>query len=86
MLPAGVTLASGDQITATATIAAYGTSEIGANATLRTISGKVFEDKGSDQLASGQVIGDANNPGVSGATIRLYKDGGDGVANGTMMC
>ncbi len=37
-----------------------------------TLAGTVFEDKAGDLLVSGQVIGDTNNPGVTGATVRLY--------------
>ncbi|MEZ5596734.1 MAG: LamG-like jellyroll fold domain-containing protein [Pseudomonadales bacterium] len=82
VLPAGVTLTTGDAVTATATIAAYGTSEFGANSALRTVSGRVFEDIDGNLLAGGEVIGDGDNPGVSGASVYLYADGGDGVADG----
>jgi parallel beta-helix repeat protein len=81
-LPGSVSFAVGDTITSTATIAAYGTSEFGANATLRSISGKVFEDKDGNLLAGAEAIGDSNNPGLSGVTVKLYVDGGDGVASG----
>ncbi len=46
------------------------------------LSGTVFEDQANDLLVSGQTIGDTNNPGVVGATVKLYADGGDGVADG----
>jgi parallel beta-helix repeat protein len=80
-LPGGVSLSTGDVLTSTATIAAYGTSEFGGNATLRSISGTVFEDIAGNLLV-GEAIGDTNNPGVSGVTVTLWKDGGDGVASG----
>ncbi len=66
----------------------YGsTSEFSlTSSAIYTLSGAVFEDKGSDLLVSGQVIGDSNNPGLRAPTVRLYADGGDGVADGAMTC
>ncbi|MCA9062978.1 MAG: right-handed parallel beta-helix repeat-containing protein, partial [Planctomycetaceae bacterium] len=82
-LPGSVSLGIGDAVTATATMAAYGTSEFGANRTLYSISGTVFEDINGNLLTGAEAIGDSNNPGVSGVTVKLYKDGGDGLATGT---
>ena len=38
------------------------------------ISGTIFEDIAGDLLPTGQSIGDANNPGAAGVTVRLYRD------------
>ncbi|MCA9206135.1 MAG: hypothetical protein KDA59_23950, partial [Planctomycetales bacterium] len=79
---------AGDIITATATVdlggGSYGsTSEFSAlMATGNVVSGRVFEDIDGNLLAGGEVIGDVNNPGIAGATVLLYLDGGDGIADG----
>ncbi|MFH1313716.1 MAG: DUF2341 domain-containing protein [Candidatus Eisenbacteria bacterium] len=48
-----------------------------------SVSGTVFEDLVGDALAGLQLPGDVGNPATPGATVRLYRDGGDGLANGT---
>jgi len=76
----GVTgLAAGEFVNAISIGAANNTSEFSANATVTappaTISGTIFED----------VNGDAQNAdftGRGGVTVRLFRDGGDGLANG----
>jgi hypothetical protein len=80
-LTPGVAPALGDRITATATGAGGTghTSEFSASVAAApgggTITGTVFEDVVGD----GAVGGDS---GVTGVTVHLYRDGGDGLANG----
>ncbi len=38
--------------------------------------GRVFEDISGNALGSGETPGDANNPGVAGATVHVYQDAG----------
>jgi uncharacterized repeat protein (TIGR01451 family) len=47
-----------------------------------SVSGVVFEDIAGDALPVGQVIGDPANPGLTGVTVRIYRDGGDGLPTG----
>ena len=68
----------GDEITATATDPAGNTSEFALNVAVTanlTISGTIYED----------IDGNAQSADFSGrnnATVRLFRDGGDGLANG----
>ena len=69
-------------ITATATSSNAGfagffeTSEFSNAIGTETISGRIYEDVNGDSSLSG-------DSGRTGVTVRLFRDGGDGLANGT---
>ncbi|NNF11272.1 MAG: hypothetical protein HKN74_13410, partial [Acidimicrobiia bacterium] len=77
-VPAPVGLALGEQVSALSHQGGVGTSEFGPSVTVTippgSISGTVFEDVAGNVLNGPEVIGDAANPVVSGAEVRVYED------------